>query len=175
MLTFRVNVSASCLYNSIPRRHDGSLFTMYSFSGLISNYTFVDASTTWEKARDACRDMNAHLVTMKTIAEWNTVRNLIAERVKGDTSNHHWYIGLRNVSGTWTWTEEPDGVVQGTVAEDDMRWELDEPSIQFSEPCAEIQSNYRGQQGHFNNVLCSERPSSVFHRGYICEREHYVM
>ena len=117
---------------------------------------------------------DSHHVTMETIAEWNTVRNLIAERVNGDTSNHHWYIGLRNVSGTWTWTEEPEGVTQGTVAEDDMRWETDEPSIRYSELCAEIHSNYRGQQGHFNNVKCYERPSRFFHRGHICEREYYV-
>ena len=148
---------------------------MHSLSGIISNYTFVDTDVTWEEARDACRVMNAHLVTMETIAEWNTVRSLIAKKVNGDTSNHHWYIGLRNVSGTWTWTEEPEGVTQGTVAEDDMRWETDEPRIHFSEPCAEIQSNYRGQQGHFNNVKCYKRPSRIFHRGYLCEREHYVL
>ena len=135
----------------------------------------MNTEVTWEEARDACRDMNAHLVTMETIAEWNTMRSLIAEKVNGDTSNHHWYIGLRNVSGTWTWTEEPEGVTQGTVAEDDMRWETDEPSTHFSELCAEIHSNYRNQQGHFNSVKSYERPSRFFYRGYICEQEHYVI
>ena len=49
----------------------------------LSATTLCGQNTTWEEARDACRDMKAHLVTMETVAEWYTVRNLIAEKKGG--------------------------------------------------------------------------------------------
>ena len=115
--------------------------------------------------------MGAHLVTMETIAERITVKTAIAERLKGDTSNHHWFIGLSRINGTWRWSEEREGVTKGTVAVDDTRWQADEPSDNFPEPYAEIQSNYRGEKGHVNNVICEIKPSRFFSHGYICEQE----
>ena len=135
----------------------------------IDNYQFFDGDFTWEQARDACLDVGGFLVTMNTTAEWQTLRAAIAKRVGGNTKNHHWYIGLRRESGTWTW-QELAGVTRGTVAANDQRWEYDEPSDDFDEPCGEIQSNYRGQKGHFNNVICNGKPDSYsYPRGYICE------
>ena len=112
--------------------------------------------------------MNAHLVTMETNNEWETVRKMISEKVGDSRVNHHWFIGLRQVNGKWTWIE-PAGVTPGTVAVTDHRWEYDEPSNDFIEPCGEIQSNYRNQRGYFNNVLCYKKPSASHSRGYICE------
>ena len=62
-------------------------------------------------------------------------------------------------------------MTKGTVAVDDTRWQLGEPSDDFPELCGEIQSNYRGERGHINNVICKEKPSRSFSRGYICEQE----
>ena len=135
----------------------------------IDNYEFFDGDVTWEQGRDACRSRGAHLVTMNTNAEWEMVRAAIVIKVAGATTNQHWFIGLRKVNGTWTW-QEPAGETRGTLAANDQRWEYDEPSDDFDEPCGEIQSNYRGQQGHFNNVICNEKPDSYsYPRGYICE------
>ena len=53
-----------------------------SASDVNNCYTFHDVSSRWNEARDACRDMGAHLVTMETTAEWNKVKALIAEKVK---------------------------------------------------------------------------------------------
>ena len=110
---------------------------------------------------------------METTAEWNIVRNAVAEKVGSDINNQHWYIGLRRIGRTWKWIEEPEGVTQVTVAADDPRWQDGEPSDDFDEPCGEIQSNYRTQRGYFNNVICNEIPEETFHRGYICELEQY--
>ena len=134
----------------------------------IDNYEFFDSDTTWDQARDACLNIGAHLVTMNTIAEWEKVKAAIVKKVAGDTTNQHWFIGLRESKGTWTW-QEPAGMARGTVATNDQRWQHDEPSDSFDEPCAEIQSNYRGQQGYLNNVICDEKPSNSHRRGYICE------
>ena len=141
-------------------------------------YTFHDTDSTWEEARDACRKMGAHLVTMETTEEWNTVKSLIAEKVAKDNSYTHWYIGLRKESGTWKWTEAGSpGVV---VATDDSRWQPDQPSTNTpEETCAEINSeNPRNVYGHFNNVHCyvkyqaqvrTSNGSPGAPRGYICE------
>ena len=106
----------------------------------VDNYEFFDRDVTWEQARDACHSIEAHLVTMNTTAEWERVRAAIRTKVAGDTTNQQWYIGLRRVDGTWTW-QEPAGLIRGTVAVNDRRWEYDEPSGDFDEPCGEIQSN----------------------------------
>ena len=124
--------------------------------------------TTWDQAREACLNIEAHLVTMDTDAEWEKVKAAIVKKVAGNTTNQHWFIGLRDVNGTWTW-QEPAGLVGGTVSVNDQRWQDNEPSDSFDEPCAEIQSNYRGEQGYFNNVICDEKPSDSDRRGYICE------
>ena len=87
----------------------------------------------WEAARLTCQKMNAHLVTMETIAEWMTVKAAIAERVQGDSNNHHWFIGLSRINGTWRWSEEREGVAKGILAVNDQRWEYDEPSDIFPE------------------------------------------
>ena len=119
--------------------------------------------------------MGAHLVTMETTEEWNEVRGYIKERLDKNPEFEHWYIGLRNESGTWRWKGEGSPGV--AVAEDDSRWQLDEPTTSFSEPCGEINGLYRGQRGHFNNVECNVRYAQrrkydgtpVDARGYICE------
>ena len=140
--------------------------------GTIS-YTFYDTDVTWDQARTACLNKNEHLVTMETTAEWKTVKKLLAKWVNGSTANHHYCIGLRRKYSTWRWSEELEGVTPGVVAVNDSRWQYDEPSDDFDEPCGEIQSNYRNQQGHFNNIICHRKPSSTYHRGYICEHEYY--
>ncbi|XP_078357179.1 C-type lectin domain family 4 member D-like [Oculina patagonica] len=143
-------------------------------------YTFHDVDSTWEDARKACRAMGAHLVTFETTEEWNNVRKFIREKVdKGDSDYVHWYIGLRNESGTWRWVGE--GTPGVSITEDDPRWQLDEPNTSSgSEPCGEINALYRGQRGHFNNVECNVRYMAerrkyngepVDPRGYICEND----
>ncbi|XP_078363660.1 CD209 antigen-like [Oculina patagonica] len=131
-------------------------------------YTFHDVASTWDEAREACRKIGAHLVTMETTEEWNKVKSFIAEKVQESKSYTHWYIGLRKEGETWKWTEAgPPGVV---VATDDSRWQRGEPSARGPEPedCGEINSNYQNQLGHFNNVECN-RNYRAFPRGYICE------
>ena len=44
-------------------------------------YTFHDVDSTWNEARDACRDMGAHLVAMETTDEWNKVKGFLADKV----------------------------------------------------------------------------------------------
>ena len=111
--------------------------------------------------------MEAHLVTMDTLAEWEKVRNAIARKVGNDTTNRHWYVGSRKVGDMWKWTEEPEGVTQGTVNE--SSWQYWEPIDNSQELCVEIQSSYRGQEGHLNDVVCNENPSMLIPRGFICE------
>ncbi|XP_078354805.1 C-type lectin domain family 4 member D-like [Oculina patagonica] len=141
-------------------------------------YTFHDVDSTWEEARDACREMGAHLVTFETTEEWNNVRKFIREKVeKGDSDYVHWYIGLRKESGTWRWVGEGSPGV--SITEDDPRWQLNEPNTTHGpEFCGEINALYRGQRGHFNNVECDVRYMAkrrkdngepVDPRGYICE------
>ncbi|XP_078352624.1 snaclec salmorin subunit A-like [Oculina patagonica] len=151
---------------------------MASSSSPVNNcYTFHDIDSTWDEARDACREKGAHLVTLETTAEWNKLKSFIAEKVANDGSYTHWYIGLRKEGETWKWTEAGSpGVV---VASDDSRWQDDEPTTGHPiETCGEINSNYRNQLGHFNNVECNVRynadvttsdGSKAPPRGYICE------
>ena len=138
-------------------------------------YTFHDADSSWEEARKACRSMGAHLVTMDTMEEWNKVRKLIAEKLEKDPKHTHWYIGLRKESGTWRW--KGDGSPGVSLANDDSRWQLDEPTTGYpKENCAEINGLYRGQRGHFNNVECDIRYQAEIRtdpRGYICEKCHH--
>ena len=132
-------------------------------------YTFHDVDSTWEGARDACRDMGAHLVTMETTGEWNKVKSLIAEKVKKTGSYNYWYIGLREESGTWKWTEAGSPGV--TLAADDSRWQSGQPTPprnNIKESCGEITSKVGNQYGHFNNVQCNRKYGSG-KRGYICE------
>ena len=140
----------------------------------IDNYEFFDSDVTWEQASGNCLKNGGFLVTMDTTTEWDTVKAAIAKKVDGDTKNHHWFIGLRRENGTWTW-QEPANVTRSTVAANDPRWAYDEPSDDFDEPCGEIHSNYRGQQGHFNNVICNEKPDFSYPRGYICEPGKYLV
>lgn len=150
-----------------------------SDSAVNNCYTFFDVDSTWEEARKECRAMGAHLVTMETTEEWNNVKKFIAEKVaKGDSNYTHWYIGLRNESGTWRWVGEGSPGV--AVANDDPRWQLDEPTTGYPfEPCGEVNAFYRGQASHFNNVECNVRymqrrkydGTPVDPRGYICEND----
>ena len=140
-------------------------------------YTFHDVDSTWEEASKACREMGAHLVTLETTEEWNKLKNFIAEKVAEDSSYTHWYIGLHRESGTWRWTKR--GSPDVAVARDDSRWQRGQPSRGPPiEKCAEINSNYQNQLGHFNNVECNVRyntqvttsdGSKAPPRGYICE------
>ena len=129
-------------------------------------YTFHDVSSRWNEARDACRDMGAHLVTMETTAEWNKVKALIAEKVKERGSYTHYYVGLRKKGGMWKWTEgETPSVI---VAENDSRWQKNEPSGHPRESCGEIWHPSAGLKG-LNDYFC-DSTNSRFPRGYICER-----
>ncbi|KAL9950249.1 hypothetical protein ACROYT_G042724 [Oculina patagonica] len=140
-------------------------------------YTFYDVDSTWEEARDACRKIGAHLVTMETTEEWNKVKSFIEEKVTKSGSYTHWYIGLRKESETLKWTEAGSpGVV---VPTDDSRWQSGQPTTGPPiEICGEINSNYRNQLGHFNDVECNVRynadvttsdGSKALPRGYICK------
>ena len=97
-----------------------------SASNVNNCYTFHDVDSTWDEARDACRDMGAHLVTMETTDEWNKVKGFIADKVTETGSYNHYYIGLRKESGTWKWTEAGSPGV--TLATDDSRWQSGEPT-----------------------------------------------
>ena len=133
-------------------------------------YTFHDVDGSWDEANDACRGMMAHLVTMETTAEWNKVKGYLAEKVKERGSYTHYFIGLRKEGGMWKWMGA--GAPGATVATSDSRWQTLEPSRTFSENCAEINSLYRNQRGHFNNVECNRNYRKTWtaaRRGYICE------
>ena len=142
-----------------------------STSDVNNCYTFHDVDSTWNEARDACRDMGAHLVTMETNDEWNKVKGFLAEKVAKTGSYTHYYIGLRKESGTWKWTEAGSPGV--TVATDDSRWQRGQPSSgSVEEPCGEIWYPSSGTQGHFNNIRCDRKDAGrgVYStRGYICE------
>ena len=131
-------------------------------------YTFHEGDSKWSEARDACRDMGAHLVTMETTAEWNKVKALIAEKVKESTYTHY-YVGLRKEGGKWKWTEgETPSLI---VAETDSRWQKNEPSGYRYESCGEVWYPTTGLKG-LNNVFCDHKfkaAGSTTPRGYICE------
>ena len=140
-----------------------------SASNVNSCYTFHDVDSTWNEARNACRDMGAHLVTMETTDEYNKVKGLIAKRVKKGGSYTHYYIGLKKESGTWKWTEAGSPGV--TLATDDSRWQTGEPA-DSREVCGEIWYPNSRPKGHFNNVDCNikyQAQLETLPRGYICE------
>ena len=135
-------------------------------------YTFHDVVGTWNEARDTCRDMGAHLVTMETNEEWNKVKGFIEEKVKESGSYTHWYIGLRKEGDMWKWTEAGSPGV--TVATDDRRWHPREPSTDRDprETCGEISSFPKAETpGHFNDIECNGPYGlgGTTPRGYICE------
>ena len=134
-------------------------------------YTFNEIGGTWNKARKACRDERAQLVTMETTAEWNNVTDLLKTLLTEPGGFTHYYIGLRKENGMWKWTEAGSPGV--TVAADDRRWQKDEPNNDPREDCAEINSFYRNEYGHFNNVECDfnyhQAGGNTAPRGYICE------
>ena len=141
-----------------------------SASNVNNCYTFHDVDSTWDEARDACRDMGAHLVTMETTDEWNKVKGFIADKVTETRSYTHYYIGLRKESGTWKWTEAGSPGV--TLATDDSRWQSGEPTGDSREVCGEIWYPDSGTQGHFNNIECNikyQAQVQTLPRGYICE------
>jgi len=114
--------------------------------------------------------MGAHLVTMETTDEWNKVKVYLAQKVKEAGSYTHYYIGLSKEAGTWKWTEAGSPGV--TVATGDSRWQKNEPSPTPVEICGEINSFYKKQYGHFNNVACDAKDGGegrTAKRGYICE------
>ena len=134
-------------------------------------YTFHDFDSTWNEARNACREMGAHLVTMETTDEWNKVKGFLADKVTETGSYTHYYIGLRKESGTWKWTEAGSPGV--TVATDDSRWQTGQPSKgPVEELCGEIWYPDSGTQGHFNDIVCNRKEAGTGNyapRGYICE------
>ena len=138
-----------------------------STSDVNNCYTFHDVDSTWNEARDACRDMGAHLVTMETNDEWNKVKGFLAEKVAKTGSYTHYYIGLRKESGTWKWTEAGSPGV--TVATDDSRWQSDQPTgdLDPRQACGEIWYPKTGLKG-LNDILCILNFRIT--RGYICER-----
>ena len=82
----------------------------------------------------------------------------------------HYYIGLRKIGGTWRWAKAGSPGVM--VPSDDSRWQSSEPSGDSREVCAEINSFYRNQYGHLNNVRCDVKYQAQVKtspRGYICE------
>ena len=60
-------------------------------------YTFYGVDSTWNEARDACRGMMAHLVTVETTDKWNKVKGLLTEKAKETGSYTHYYIGLEKM------------------------------------------------------------------------------
>ena len=142
-----------------------------SVNNMNNCYTFHDVESTWNEARDACRDMGAHLVTLETTDEWNKVKGLIKEKVKEADSFYHYYVGLTRKDGMWKWTEgeSPDA----TVAEDDSRWQIGQPSFHRDpkpEHCGEIWYPTTGLKG-LNDIRCTRRNRGGRDesRGYICE------
>ena len=133
-------------------------------------YTFHDIDSTWTEARDSCRNVGAQLVTMETTEDWEKLKDFLKDKVKETGSYTHYYIGLRREGGKWKWTETGSPGI--TVARNDNRWQLYEPSGHYLEDCAEINSYYQGRYGHFNNVKCNYRyrkAGNAAPRGYICE------
>ena len=126
-----------------------------SASNEINCYTFHDVDSTWNEARDACRDMGAHLVTMETTDERSKVKGFLADKVTEPSSYSHYYIGLCKKSGTWRWTEARSPGVN--VARDDSRWQRGQPSADSREVCGEIWYPSLWTQGHFNNVMCDRK------------------
>ena len=137
-----------------------------SASNVNDCYTFHDVDSTWENARDACRDMGAHLVTMETTDEWNKVKGFLSEKIKEAGSYTHYYVGLRKESGTWKWTEAGSPGV--TVATDDSRWQEGQPTGDADprEVCGEIWYPSAGLKG-LNDIICNRKFKAT--RGYICE------
>ena len=133
-------------------------------------YTFHDVDSTWDEARDACRGMMGHLVTMQTTDEWNKVKGLLIEKAKETGSYTHYYIGLRKKSRMWKW---PEAAGPGaSVAPNDSRWQDAQPSSDPAEDCAEINFYYLRKYGRFNNVECDfkyQATGDTDPRGYICE------
>ena len=108
---------------------------------------------------------------MATTAEWNNVTEHLKALLTEPGGFTHYYIGLRKEKGMWKWTEAGSPGV--TVAADDSRWQKDEPNNDPREDCAEINSFYRNEYGHFNNVECNfnyyQAGGNTAPRGYICE------
>ena len=134
-------------------------------------YTFHDIESTWNEARDACRDMGAHLVTLETTDEYNKVKALLKEKVKETDSFYHYFVGLTRKDNTWKWTEgeSPDA----TVPEGDSRWQSFQPSFNRDkrpEYCGEIWYPTTGLKG-LNDIRCTYRnvAGRDRSRGYICE------
>lgn len=137
----------------------------------IGRYTYNEIGGTWDEARKACKKERAHLLTLETTTEWKNVTEHLKALMTVPYSFTHYYIGLRKENGMWKWTEA--GPPSVTVASDDSRWQKDEPSSDPREVCAEINSFYRKEYGHFNNVECNfnyyHGGGNTAPRGYICE------
>ena len=108
--------------------------------------------------------------TMKTTNDWNKLNGFLADKVTESGSYTHYYIGLRKIGGTWRWAKAGSPGVM--VPSDDSRWQSSEPSGDSREVCVEINSFYRNQYGHLNNVRCDVKYQAQVKtspRGYICE------
>lgn len=75
-------------------------------------YKFGDVSTTWEDAEKKCKEIGAHLVTMETKSEWESIVNLIKQKI--NQSDGDVFIGLRKGNGEWDIeaAEESNAVVE---------------------------------------------------------------
>ena len=72
---------------------------MATHDSVYDRYTFGDVSTTWEDADKKCKEMGAHLVTMETTDEWNSVVEIIKQKINQSDSDVD--IGLRKGNGEW--------------------------------------------------------------------------
>lgn len=139
-----------------------------STSDVNNCYTIHDVGSTWN-ARNASRDMGAHLVTMETQEEWNKLKwKLVSSQKKWESGSYtHYYVGLRKEKGTWKWTEAGSPGV--TVATDDSRWQSDQPTVDLDprQASGEIWYPKTGLKG-LNDILCDLKFRIT--RGYICER-----
>jgi len=122
-----------------------------------TRYLFCLDVTTWEQARDKCRDYGSELLRVDDAAEQAFVWGAATDAVGPDD----WWIGLTDAQteGTFVWS---DGHAMGSFAS----WAPDQPDqggaeMTMEEDCVEMIAE---QDGNWNDLDCG-----IDYLDFICE------
>jgi hypothetical protein len=117
-------------------------------------YFFNANRISWTAAEDACQAWGGHLVSVRSEAELEFLRQLVADEEKATPASTGIWIGLdsRGTPGVWNWTD-------GTPV-DFTHWATNEPDT--ATPPKECVYQYGLQyDGHWDNFLCTVAAESV--------------
>ncbi|XP_058612539.1 L-selectin-like [Onychostoma macrolepis] len=137
--------------------HIGVLIHLCFILVSVGGWTYewkADKLMSWNETREWCQQ---HYTDIAMVHNEN-VTHFLKENVKNISSPYYW-IGMRKISGTWTW------VANGQPMKYE-NWALNEPNNKSNENCVELYTSRTDNSGKWNDDNCQLKKHPL------CQKAH---